>query len=61
MVASLCRTSVTWNVDAAGGKLINVQIIDSQSGLGRTNNIPVVNGTDVSCVKCASWMGYTYC
>ena len=52
---------MTWNVNAAAGKLVNVQIYDSQSGPGKTNNIPVVNGTDVSCVKCASWMGYTYC
>lgn len=48
-------------MDAAGGKLVNVQIYDSQGGLGATDNIPVTNGTDTSCVKCAGYYGYKFC
>ncbi|KAF9016425.1 hypothetical protein BDZ89DRAFT_1141485 [Hymenopellis radicata] len=53
--------SVTWNVDAAGGKQVNLQLYDTNGTNAGTANIPVVNGTDVSCVKCAGYAGYQFC
>ncbi len=53
MLIPHARTNVTWTVDAAGGKKINLQLYDTNGTLASTANIPVVNGTDVSCVKCA--------
>ncbi|KAF8880947.1 hypothetical protein CPB85DRAFT_1340777 [Mucidula mucida] len=55
---TVSETNVTWTVDAAGGKKINLQLYDTNGTLASTANIPVVNGTDVSCVKCAGYFGY---
>lgn len=54
-------TSATWLVNAAGGKEVSVQLYDANGVSGSLLSIPVTNGTDTSCVVCASFMGVPYC
>lgn len=55
---------MTWLVDAAEGKGVNIQMYDStgtNSFYSGPSAFNIKNGTDVSCVRCAGYLQYQYC
>lgn len=59
----LLSGSFTWTVVAAGGNSVALFVADAEGRVASNpeSPIPVVNGTDTSCVRCPTRYGYAVC